>query len=227
MTINNLFLYGHAPSWKTSTNPARYCRGQIKGAVCFVWRDLRPYLCETRSVVTDCGARSVCMWGFMGRVGKKSTRRSRAGEVGERAAATQNMDRAFTWPCALWVRQVAASSTGPPTWASCCCYCRRRHWSVCCRWEAYRRTHTHSTHTHSTISTHTQTYRCQTPALGLAKTQNCRRMSVTVSHCDANTQNISVREHRFCFMRKWCLKITPSQCNRFQNIKICENTLQQ
>lgn len=33
----------------------------------------------------------------------------------ERAAATQNMDRAFTWPCALWVRQVAASSTGPPT----------------------------------------------------------------------------------------------------------------
>lgn len=33
----------------------------------------------------------------------------------ETAAATQNMDRAFTWPCALWVRQVAASSTGPPT----------------------------------------------------------------------------------------------------------------
>lgn len=31
----------------------------------------------------------------------------------KRAAATQNMDRAFTWPCALWVRQVAASSTGP------------------------------------------------------------------------------------------------------------------
>lgn len=56
----------------------------------------------------------------------------------ERAAATQNMDRAFTWPCALWVRQVAASSTGPPTWASHCCYCRRRHRSVCCRWEACR-----------------------------------------------------------------------------------------
>lgn len=55
-----------------------------------------------------------------------------------RAAATQNMDRAFTWPCALWVRQVAASSTGPPTWASHCCYCRRRHRSVCCRWEACR-----------------------------------------------------------------------------------------
>lgn len=55
-----------------------------------------------------------------------------------RAAATQNMDRAFTWPCALWVRQVAASSTGPPTWASHCCYCRCRHRSVCCRWEACR-----------------------------------------------------------------------------------------
>lgn len=65
----------------------------------------------------------------------------------ERAAATQNMDRAFTWPCALWVRQVAASSTGPPTWASCCCYRCCRHRSVCCRWEACRYIHTH-THIH-------------------------------------------------------------------------------
>lgn len=134
-------------------------KGQRQRAVCFVWRDLRPYLCETRSVVTDCGARSVCMWGFMGRVGKKSTRRSRAGEVGERAAATQNMDRAFTWPCALWVRQVAASSTGPPTWASCCCYCRRRHWSVCCRWEACRRTHAHTQHTHAHTAQTAHTHR--------------------------------------------------------------------
>ena len=54
------------------------------------------------------------------------------------------MDRAFTWPCALWVRQVAASSTGPPTWATRCCYCRCRHRSVCCRWEACRHTYTHT-----------------------------------------------------------------------------------
>lgn len=57
------------------------------------------------------------------------------------------MDRAFTWPCALWVRQVAASSTGPPTWATRCCYRRCRHRSICCRREACRHIHTH-THTH-------------------------------------------------------------------------------
>lgn len=85
----------------------------------------------------------VCAWGFEGLCLWGEAEQEKL----ERAAATQNMDRAFTWPCALWVRQVAASSTGPPTWATRCCYCRCRHRSVCRRWEACRHIHTH-THTH-------------------------------------------------------------------------------
>lgn len=69
------------------------------------------------------------------------------------------MDRAFTWPCALWVRQVAASSTGPPTWATRCCYRRCRHRSVCCRWEACRHTHTRTYITSCTWMSTAQSYR--------------------------------------------------------------------
>ena len=82
--------------------------------------------------VCACGLGGLCLWGEAEQ------------EKLERAAATQNMDRAFTWPCALWVRQVAASSTGPPTWATRCCYCRCRHRSVRCCWEACRHIHTHT-----------------------------------------------------------------------------------
>lgn len=92
---------------------------------------LNPNCCR----VCACGLGGLCLWGEAEQ------------EKLERAAATQNMDRAFTWPCALWVRQVAASSTGPPTWATRCCYCRCRHRSVCCRWEACRHIHTY-THIH-------------------------------------------------------------------------------
>ncbi len=47
----------------------------------------------------------------------------------------RSMARAFTWPCALRVCCIAASSTGPPTWAARCRHCCRRcYWTIrCCR----------------------------------------------------------------------------------------------
>lgn len=179
MTINSFFLYGHAWGWKTFTNPARYCPGQIKGAAI-----KGRVLCMTRSppvsvwneVSRNRLWREECVHvGLYGAGGKgggqKVYKEKQSGRSWrESSSHTEHGQSVYLALCSVGTPS-SRLFHGPPYLSLVLLLLPLpplvRMLSLGSLQE--------NTYTH-TVNTHTQTYRCQTPALGLAGTSNCRRM---------------------------------------------------